>query len=115
MKLTAPALVLTAAIVASGCASHRQKTAAPAPAASSVIITPDASLSGKVFSYNEIGRFVVLDFPVGRMPNEGQTLFLYRNGLKAGEVKISNWQRDNFIVADLVAGDAQPGDEVRDQ
>jgi hypothetical protein len=35
--------------------------------------------------------------------------------LKAGEVKISGPQRDNNIVADLVNGDAQVGDEVRDQ
>ncbi len=66
-------------------------------------------------SYNAAGRFVVLSFPVGQMPAMGQSLFLYRDGLKTGEVKITGPQRDNNIVADVVTGDAQAGDEVRDQ
>jgi hypothetical protein len=35
--------------------------------------------------------------------------------LKVAEVKVTGPQRDNNIVADLVSGDAQVGDEVRDQ
>jgi hypothetical protein len=35
--------------------------------------------------------------------------------LKAGEVKITGPQRDSDIVADLTAGDAQVGDDVREQ
>jgi len=42
-------------------------------------------------------------------------MFLYRNGLKAGEVKITGPQRDNDVVADLVTGTAQVGDEAREQ
>ena len=57
----------------------------------------------------------MLSFPVGQMPRLDQTLFLYRNGLKVAEVKVTGPQRDNNIVADLVTGDAQVGDEVRDQ
>ena len=37
-----------------------------------------------------------------------QILFLYRDGLKVGEVKITGPQRDNDIVADLVTG-TRPG------
>jgi len=91
------------------------KTSASVPKASSVIITPDASLAAKVVRYNSTGRFVVLNFPVGQMPGMGQSLFLYHNGLKAGEVKITGPQRDSNVVADLVTGEAQVGDEVRDQ
>jgi hypothetical protein len=80
-----------------------------------VIITPDASLAAKVVRYNSTGRFVVLNFPVGQMPGMGQSLFLYHNGLKAGEVKITGPQRDSNVVADLVTGEARVGDEVRDQ
>lgn len=79
------------------------------------IVTPDNSLTARVASYNATGRFVVLSFPVGHMPSMDQTLFLYRNGLKVGEVKITGPQRDNDSVADLVTGTAQVGDEVRDQ
>jgi sulfur relay (sulfurtransferase) complex TusBCD TusD component (DsrE family) len=49
------------------------------------------------------------------MPKLEQTLFLYRDGMKVGEVKITGPQRENNIVADLVAGEAQVGSEVRDQ
>jgi len=115
MKWTTLMFALIAGILVSGCFHHRPKQAPPAPAASSVIITPDTSLAGKVVSYNDAGRFVVLNFPIGQMPAVGQTLFLYRNGLKEGEIKVSGPQRDNDTVADLVNGDAQPGDEVRDQ
>jgi len=78
-------------------------------------VTPDYSLAGKVVSYNDTGRFVVLNFPAGRMPKLDQHLFLYRAGLKVAEVNVTGPQSDDNTVADLVSGDAQTGDEVRDQ
>ena len=115
-------------MLANGCAlfHHRKQPPPPAPASAYLapatpsttlnpIVTPDNSLAARVASYNAAGRFVVLSFPIGRMPNMDQTLFLYRNGLKVGEVKITGPQRDNDIVADLVTGTARSGDEVRDQ
>ena len=44
-----------------------------------------------------------------------QRLNLYRNGLKAGEIKVTGPQLDENVVADIVAGDAQLGDEARDR
>ena len=82
---------------------------------SATIVTPDTSLAARWFPCNAAGRFVVLSFPVGQMPKVDQILFLYRDGLKVGEVRITGPQTDNNIVADLVTGDAQAGDEVRDQ
>ncbi len=79
------------------------------------IITPDTGLSGKVVSYNETGRFVVISFPLGRLPAVDQRLFVYRQGLKSGEVKADRNQQGEYAVADLVSGEAQPGDEVRDK
>jgi len=113
-------LMLLAALLAGGCGifHHREK---PAPAATPVteatpaIVTPDNSLTARVLSYNSTGRFVVLGFPISKMPRQDQTLFLYRNGMKVGEVRINGPQRDNNVVADLVAGEAQVGDEVREQ
>ncbi len=112
-------------MLANGCALfHHQAKSAPASASSASatpaatlnpIITPDNSLTARVASYNSVGRFVVLSFPVGQMPDMDQTFFLYRAGLKVGEVKITGPQRDNDVVADLVTGTAQVGDEVRDQ
>jgi hypothetical protein len=114
--------LILAALVVSGCITHR---AAPAPKSppptaglstnSEPIVTPDTSLSAKVVRYNSVGRFVVLSFPVGQMPQMGQMLFIYRAGMKVGEVKVTGPQRDNDTVADLTTGDADAGDDVRDQ
>ena len=49
------------------------------------------------------------------MPNMDQHLFLYRAGLKVAEVNVTGPQSDDNTVADLISGDAQVGDEVRDQ
>lgn len=118
MKWPAFASVLAFGILVSGCIFHKHKTpaAAPAPAAASVIVTPDTSLAASVILCNPAGRFVVLNFPVGRMPAAGQAFFLYRTGLKQGEVRISGPRDDNgHIVADIITGDARVGDEVRDR
>jgi hypothetical protein len=40
---------------------------------------------------------------------------LYRRGLKVGEVKVTGPAREDNIVADLVAGEAEVGDEARSQ
>ena len=92
---------------------HAGKTSPPKPAPP--IVTPDTGVSGRVTRYNETGRFVVMNFPVARMPAMGKQLFLYRNNLKVGEVKITGPQRDDHIVGDLTTGEAQVGDEVRDK
>jgi hypothetical protein len=58
-------------------------------------------------------KFVVLSFPLGRMPQLGQRMSLYRKGVKTAEVRISGPQMDDNIVADLIEGEAEPGDDVR--
>lgn len=79
------------------------------------IVTPENLLVGSVATFNTAGRFVVLDFPVGKMPALDQTLFVFRQGLKVGEVKITGPERDHNTVADLISGEARKGDEVRDK
>jgi hypothetical protein len=121
MKLLLPLTLMIVGLLASGCASSKPTAkTSPIPQAAAVpatepIVTPDNSLAAKVVSYDSVGRFVVLSFPVGQMPKVDQTLFLYRSGLKVAEIKITGPQNENDIVADLVTGDAQVGDEVRDQ
>ena len=70
---------------------------------------------GKVAVVNTPARFVVLNFPLGKMAAVDQRLNLYRRGLKVGEVKVTGPQREDNIVADLVAGEAEVGDEARSQ
>ena len=65
--------------------------------------------------YNALGRFVVLNFSGARLPKSGQILSIYHDGLKAGEVKITGPEQEDNVVADLLSGTAEAGDEVRDQ
>ncbi len=117
MKPFAPFSVLLLALAAFGCSGMHRETAnlTPAAIASAPIITPDFSLAAKVVSVNTIGRFVVLNFPASQLPQIGQTLFLYRGGLKVAEVNVTGPQQDNDTVADIASGDAQVGDNVRDE
>ena len=120
MKISIVWTLLLVAMLANGCAlfHHKAKTAKASPPVSETtpaIVTPDNSLTARVISYNVTGRFVVLSFPVGQMPKPDQSLFLYRDGMKVGEVKITGPQRENNIVADLVTGEAEVGSEVRDR
>lgn len=115
MKLPVSLFPLMAGILISGCAFHKQKNSTSVPKGSTLIVTPDASLAAKVVIYNDTGRFVVLSFPIGQMPKADQLFFLYRGGLKVGEIKIGARRQDNLVVADLTDGDAQVGDEVRDR
>lgn len=107
-----------------GCASKSSNPAdaattslvgTPGESSAKLIVTPDVLLIGTVTTYNTAGRFVVLDFPVGRMPVVEQVLFVYRQGLKVGEVRVTGPERDHNTVADLISGEAQKGDEVRDK
>jgi hypothetical protein len=77
------------------------------------IVTPDASLVGRVVRVNETARFAVLSFPVGNMPGPQQMMNVYRHGLKVGEVRVTDLRQDNNTVADIVKGDAEIGDEIR--
>jgi len=120
-------IILLFALTLSGCAG--KKTAAPraaaqpragSPAAAAasatnqtLIVTSENVLVGKVTLVNPTARFVVLNFPLGKMAAVEQRLSLYRRGLKVGEVKVTGPAREDNIVADLVAGEAEVGDEAR--
>jgi hypothetical protein len=116
-------VILLGALALCGCVHKRvadQPKAPPARAGAAanyqpLIVTPENALVGKVATVNTAGRFVVLNFPLGKMAGVGQSLNLYRRGLKVGEVKVTGPQRDDNIVADVVTGDAEAGDEARNQ
>ena len=131
MKTLLVSFVLVS-VVCCGCASWKSHKPNPASSPSQTggtapssqekttvstetIVTPDTGLTGKVKVFNEVGRFVVLNFPIGHMLAVDQQLFVYRQGVKIGDLKVTGPQNDDNIVADLVSGEAQPGDEVRDK
>jgi hypothetical protein len=115
MKRFASLSILTSLALLSGCTHLKSKPPARPAIPALAVVTPDNSLAGKVVSYNSVGRFVVLNFPSRLMPQTDQRLFLYRAGLRVAEVKVTGPQNDDNTVADLVSGDAQAGDEVRDR
>jgi hypothetical protein len=103
-----------------GCVSQPKPETNSSPTAtgepqSKLIVTPDSLLIGKVTTFNTAGRFVVLNFSAGRMPSLDQMLFVYREGLKVGEVRVTGPERDDNTIADLISGEAAKGDEVRDK
>ena len=115
------AVILLVTLVMSGCA--RKKATPPRRAGSSRAgppATPQApvapantALAGEVASVNPVARFVVLSFPVSPMPAPDQQLNLYRRGAKVAEVKVTGRQRDKNIIADIVTGTPEVGDEAR--
>ena len=118
MKSRSIFIVLSLAMAATGCSLFHKSPPAPKPAVTPTpppIVTADTSLQAKVISVNGVGHFVVLGFPNNALPKVNQTLFLYRAGLKVAQVKITGPQQENDIVADIVTGDAQVGDAVREQ
>ena len=111
--------ILAAGLAASSCARKPKSTSsgagAPTQQFPKLILTPETGLSGHVVRVNANGRFAILNFPVGHLPSIEQRLNVYRLGLKTGEILVTGPQLDDNIVGDVVAGDVQPGDEVRDR
>jgi len=109
---------LCGAVLLAGCARHKL-TADPISGTPSkpgkTVVTPDLKPVGKVAMVNLQARYVVVNFQIGAAPQPEHKLNVYRNGLKVGELKVDGrWQRDNNTVADLIAGEAQVNDEVRE-
>jgi hypothetical protein len=77
-------------------------------------VTLDEAVLGTVVSVNPALRFLVMDFPVRKLPVLDQRLNVYRNGQKVGEVKVTGPARETTIAGDIIAGAAQVGDEVRE-
>jgi hypothetical protein len=115
-------LWMAVVLACSGCA-HLQPVfpdeagAAPAGATgkpSAVIVTPASVNAGRITSVNPAARYVVITYPVGvALPAIERKLDVYRSGLKVAEVKITGPSRDLNTIADITAGECQPGDEVR--
>ena len=88
-------------------------SALPAPPAQKLIVTPASGVVGRIAKVNESSRFVVVNFAGGQMPAVGEVLPVYRHGLKVAEVRMSGPQLEDNLVGDVVAGEAQLGDDVR--
>jgi hypothetical protein len=103
--------------LALGCRSNKGDQEAQTPQAqvnTNLTYTPVTSPQGTIKHINKLGRFVVIEFPGATLPQPDQRVFVYRNNLKVGELRISTFKEDTHCVADIVAGDPQLQDEVRE-
>ncbi len=76
-------------------------------------VTPLNEYSGRVVSVNPALKIVVLEFPLGGFPPLDLKMGVYRLGQKLAEIKVTGPSRDQNIAGDILAGEAQVGDEVR--
>lgn len=120
--------ILLSALIFTGCAQPRPtggkntSTAKASPAqallvestnASGVIVTPGTATNGKIMLVNASSGYVVVSYPLGQLPAADSRLQVYRKGLKVGEIKVDGRQRDNNLIADVLTGECQVGDEVK--
>ena len=83
---------------------------------STPIVTPAQGRAGRIASVHSTSQFVVITFPVGiPLPPAERRLNVYRAGLKVAEVKVNALSIDVNTVADIVAGECEVGDEVREE
>ncbi len=80
-----------------------------------VIVTPSNANVGKITSVNPGARFAVITFVLGNVPGANRRFNVYRAGLKVGEIKITGPARDNNTVGDIIAGECQVNDEVKEE
>ena len=121
----AMAITLAMLVATSGCFLREDKVPAqnPPPAFTvkqpgsntNLVITPFGSAMGRVFSVNTQAKFVVVTFPIGQLPANDARFSVFHAGMKVGEIKITipPAPLENGISADIIAGSAQEGDEVR--
>jgi len=106
-----------------GCARNQSAKGSSSSAAHSgqagkspaVIVTPATASPGRITWVNPTARFVVITYPLGvALPAVDRQLNVYRSGLKVAEIRITGPSRDLNTVADITSGEAQPGDEARE-
>jgi hypothetical protein len=77
-------------------------------------VTPVTPVQGRVVFLNPKLRFVIVDFAFHQMPRLEQRLGVFRAGRRVGEVRISGPADGTRVAADVMAGEADVGDLVRE-
>jgi hypothetical protein len=80
-----------------------------------LIVTPSGAIRGRIIVVNPSARYVILSYPLGHIPQPERRLAVYRNGLKVADIKVGTQRMDTNAVADIMTGECQAGDEVRDE
>jgi hypothetical protein len=116
--------IAAAGLTLVGCSADRSadERASPAPRSvagtnsAPITVSPavNAPATGRVSRVNTDGGFVILSYPMGKLPPVGKKLGVYRAGMKVGELKVSEPQYQHNTAADITAGEAHVGDEARE-
>lgn len=96
-----------------GSGAKRPRSGRPAPPPKPATVDTAEAPLGRVVTANLVLKFAVIDFSLRPMPAVGVEMQLYRGVQRVGQVRISGPVLDGHIVADIIAGDAATGDEVR--
>lgn len=86
----------------------------PAPPRFPVVV-PVNPVQGRVTVVNARLRFVIVDFAFSPLPALRAQLGLFRDHQRIGEVRISGPVNGTSVVADVVSGEAEVGDLVREE
>ena len=97
--------------LAAGCASKPQKSkkdANPQKTASA----PVHRLVGTIVMVNTEQNFVLIDTDTSAPAEDGTALKSFSNGTETGVLTVSPQHRPPFMIADIVSGSPQKGDQV---
>lgn len=73
------------------------------------------TILGRVETVNTQSWFVVVDFSLSVLPAKDQLLGVYHAGQRVGQVRMSGPFRPPRVAGDLLSGQAQVDDEVREE
>src|SRR5579872_707279 len=110
---TVIAMAFVASLLA-GCAAQKGSQGAK-PNASPPVLTADLRPVGTVVLVNNNAKFVVIKYPPGPIPPSDHHLAVYHKGLKTAELKVTGPAHESNTVADILDGQADVNDEVREQ
>ena len=125
MRLRPHWILLFAGLIVGGCKSV-EESGEPAASGSAKALgveaaSPDARpvvrpvkmTVGRVVAVNTPLRFIIADFPAGPLPRLDEVLSVYRLDMKVAEIRVSGPYRGTTVAADITAGEAREGDQVR--
>jgi hypothetical protein len=92
----------------------RKPVVIPAAKTNETVVTAAVAPIGRVASINKSSRFVVISYSIGSEPTLRQKLNVYRNNLKVGELRVTGPQSEGNTVADIIVGEVELNDEVRE-
>ncbi len=86
----------------------------PVPPPKKGSVTPAKSGVGKIALVDTELGFVVLDYTLQKVPRPELRLTVYRGSQKVGQVTTTRQSEDSHLIADIISGPIQVGDEARE-